>query len=290
MPIKSLRPTGSTLRPKLLPVRRITVHSRTKQTDPIPIMTDIEKYSDRFKTTSAVALDGSPMAALEDTHIQRAYDRTLLPNAIFEGTFEKKKKTSTRAKASTRTAKKATDALGDEDDDGKASVAGSDENEDEEEEPELDEEAEEEEEDENDYGDNYFDGGEDDGGEGGDALGGGGDEGPSSFLCSVVLLLTLRYDRRGNVRLVEYAAVTHSVLQSNSFPQNIPVAKNRNRFVVFVLILSVHPFFRAQDDGDVSPLLLRVSPSALARQRVRIRGLAGRIRLLRPGDGTLGQG
>lgn len=144
------------------------------------------------------------MAPLEDTHIQRGYDKDLLPSAVFEAIFDKKsKKGGSKARVGSRAARRAADALGDDDEE-KVSVAGSDENEDEEEDPELEEEVEEEEEDENDYGDNYFDGGEDDGGEGGDALGGGGDEG-EIFRCSIrrqSLTTPSRYDRWRNIRLI----------------------------------------------------------------------------------------
>lgn len=201
---------------------------------------DIEKYSDRYQASGTTDPDGLPMARLEDTHIQRFYDKGLLPSAVFEAIFEKKSKKGSRAKVGSRAARRAADALGDDDED-KASVAASDENEDEEEDPELEEEVEEEEEDENDYGDNYFDGGEDDGGEGGDALGGGGDEG-EIFRCSnlkLSLTLPVRCDRWRNFRLIRRACIlycnanhfTHLHIQNNesfvvvfdSCPQRTPI-------------------------------------------------------------------
>ena len=195
--------------------------------------------------------------ALQDTHIQRNYDKQLLPGAVFDAVFDKKSGKK-RARVGGRAAKKAAEALGDEDDDGKASVAGSDENEDEEEDAELDEEVEEEEEDENDYGDNYFDGGEDDGGEGGDALGGGGDEGELSCNSNLEISLTIRCDRWWSV-LMSCDSI-RTAKQIISAVHKLELGKDES-FLLFSFLFSAYtPFFRDKTMAS-SPLVSSTIPA-----------------------------
>ncbi|KAI5481458.1 hypothetical protein MNV49_004214 [Pseudohyphozyma bogoriensis] len=138
---------------------------------PVKASTDIEKWSDRFKT-NRVSNDGSPIMNLADLHARRKFDKDLLPTAAFEAVFERKKRRAGAEGRSKAKKMRSVKDFGDADDDMEAGKEEGSESEPEELE-ELDDE--EEWEDENDYADNYFDNGEDDGGDG-DALGGGGDE------------------------------------------------------------------------------------------------------------------
>lgn len=52
---------------------------------------EVERYSDRFQASSGME-DGTAIPLLESTHLQRNYDRSLLPNAVFEAVFERKTK------------------------------------------------------------------------------------------------------------------------------------------------------------------------------------------------------
>lgn len=52
--------------------------------------TDIERYSDQFKVAQTAA-DGTVTPLLVNTHKLRNYDRSLLPHAVFEAVFERKR-------------------------------------------------------------------------------------------------------------------------------------------------------------------------------------------------------